>query len=134
MEQNFEISFPGGLRVDAVYNGIEIKTDQSKENGGDASAPEPYSLFLASIGTCAGIYAVSFCQARKIPMDGMKLKQINYFEMEPKKRLSRVEITLELPEGFPAKYEKAVIRAMDLCAVKKAIFDPPEMDITTVRS
>lgn len=133
MQQSVEISFPGGLRVDAVYNGMEIRTDQSKEVGGDASAPEPFALFLASIGTCAGVYALKFCQAREIPTEGMKIKQTNYFETEPQKKLVRVELALELPEGFPAKYEKAVTRAMDLCTVKKTIFSPPEIEISAAR-
>ncbi|MCB2227156.1 MAG: OsmC family protein [Desulfarculaceae bacterium] len=113
---------------------MQISTDQSKEEGGDASAPEPFALFLASLGTCAGVYALSFCRARQIPTDGMKIKQTNYFETEPQMKLVRVELALELPEGFPAKYEKAVTRAMDLCAVKKTIFNPPEIEITAARS
>ncbi|MBW2050564.1 MAG: osmotically inducible protein OsmC, partial [Deltaproteobacteria bacterium] len=50
-----EVSFPGGKRVDAQIGGFTIKTDQSRDNGGDESAPEPFQLFLASIATCAGI-------------------------------------------------------------------------------
>ena len=49
-----EISFPGGQKVDAQYRGLTIKTDQPVEDGGDESAPTPFSLFLASLGTCAG--------------------------------------------------------------------------------
>ena len=48
-----EISFPGGARVDAAFGDFVVKTDQSPHNGGEGSAPPPFSLFLASIGTCA---------------------------------------------------------------------------------
>ena len=61
-----DIRFPGGKKVDAVYKGFTVKTDQPRGEGGDGSAPEPFDLFLASIGTCAGIYALSFCQARGV--------------------------------------------------------------------
>jgi ribosomal protein S12 methylthiotransferase accessory factor len=57
------ISFPGGKRVDAHLMGRTIQTDQAREAGGDGSAPEPYTLFLSSIGTCAGIYVLGFCPA-----------------------------------------------------------------------
>ena len=70
-----EISFPGGKRVDAQYRGFTIQTDQSIKNGGDDSAPEPFNLFLASMGTCTGIYVLSFCQQRKIPTDNITLLQ-----------------------------------------------------------
>ncbi len=50
------VDFPGGARVDAHYGPYTIMTDQPAVGGGNGSAPTPFSLFLASIGTCAGIY------------------------------------------------------------------------------
>ena len=41
-----KISFPGGKRVFSDYNGFSVETDQSKEDGGDSSAPTPSELFL----------------------------------------------------------------------------------------
>jgi len=55
-----EVSFPGGTKIDAQIGEFMINTDQATANGGDESAPEPFQLFLASIATCAGIYALSF--------------------------------------------------------------------------
>ena len=52
---DMQISFSGGKKVDATYKGFTIKTDQPKDEGGNGTAPEPFSLFLASIGTCTGI-------------------------------------------------------------------------------
>ncbi|MCX6302628.1 MAG: hypothetical protein NTW82_10635 [Bacteroidia bacterium] len=56
-----EITFEGGKVVTAHTQGHSIKTDQPVDNGGSNSAPSPYDLFLASIGTCAGVYVKSFC-------------------------------------------------------------------------
>src|SRR5512140_2369253 len=67
-----EISFPGGKRVDAQFGPHLIRTDQSAEAGGEGSAPEPYSLFLASLGTCAGIFVLSFCQKRGLATEGLR--------------------------------------------------------------
>jgi len=50
-----EVFFPGGKKVNSTYKGFTVKTDQAKNEGGDGTAPEPYDLFLASIGTCAGV-------------------------------------------------------------------------------
>lgn len=127
-----EVFFPGGKRVDAKYNGHLIKTDQMTENGGQDSAPEPFALFLTSLATCAGIYALSFCQTRDIPTDGFKIIQTVTRDEETRKIID-IELDAVLPPEFPAKYEKAVIRAMNLCAVKKIILDPPPMEIKTSR-
>jgi ribosomal protein S12 methylthiotransferase accessory factor len=125
------ISFPGGKRVDATVGDVVVKTDQSKQGGGDGSAPEPYMHFLASIGTCAGIYVLGFCQSRDIPSAGIEIKQHMHWD-EVTHKLSRIELDIEVPPSFPAKYHSALVRAADQCAVKKTLQDPPEFSIQTV--
>lgn len=127
-----DISFPGGAKVDAAHNGFTIHTDQDVKSGGDNSAPTPYALFLASLATCSGLYVLRFCETRKIPTEGLGLKLI----AEPRadgKGMAVIGMDIKLPPEFPAKYEKAVIRAAELCAVKKTIVDPPEMTIAVSR-
>ncbi len=126
-----EITFPGGVRVNAQHKGFEIATDQPEKNGGENSAPSPFDLFLVSLGTCAGFFALRFCQQRDLPTEGMRLSLAAEHNPETK-RLDRVEITLNLPDGFPAKYRPAILRATDQCAVKKALDDPPEIELITI--
>jgi ribosomal protein S12 methylthiotransferase accessory factor len=122
------ITFPGGKRVDASFNGFTINTDQHPMGGGDGSAPEPFATFLASIGTCAGIYVLGFCQARGLPTEGIELVQTNEFA---DRRLARVTIDIRVPPTFPDKYLDALRRVADQCAVKKALQSPPEMVTTS---
>lgn len=120
------IRFPGNKRVDADFGTFTIPTDQTRKSGGDESAPEPYNLFLASIGTCAGYYVLAFCEARGIPVEGITLIQRHRFS-DPGHLLERVELEIVLPPGFPEKYHAAVIRAADTCGVRKAIAAGPEI-------
>lgn len=124
------ITFPGGKRVDAQLGKHHIRTDQPAPAGAD-SAPSPFNLFLASIGTCAGIYVLGFCQNRGIPTEGVQLKQRVHFDPETGV-LSNVEIDIQVPEGFPDKYKEALIRVAEQCAVKKAIAAQPTFDVRTV--
>ncbi len=130
MALEMTIDFPGGKRVDAHLRDTVIHTDQSKENGGDESAPEPYAYFLASIGTCAGIYVLGFCRSRDLPTEGIRLVQRMEWDAKGFK-LEKVEIDIEVPPSFPEKYHKALVRAADKCAVKRTIFNPPEFLIET---
>jgi ribosomal protein S12 methylthiotransferase accessory factor len=127
------VRFPGGKRVNADYDGFEIATDQAVDSGGDASAPEPYDYFLASLATCAGIYVLSFCQKRKIPSDGIRLTQ-SWSREEKTNRLESVRISIEVPVAFPAKYHSALVRAASQCSVKKTLENPPEFQVETVVS
>lgn len=127
----FTITFPGGLKVEADNGRHRILTDQHPDSGGEGSAPEPYTLFLASIGTCAGIYVLRFCQAHNLPTEGVYLFERSHWD-EARKRLARVELEVRVPPTFPEHYRDALARSANLCAVKKALFDPPEFDVRTV--
>lgn len=125
-----DVSFPGGKRVYAQAGDFLIQTDQPEAQGGDGSAPPPFTLFLASLATCAGIYVVGFCHARQIPTEGIRLVQRS--ESDPKTgRLQRVTIDLLLPADFPAQYRDSIRRAAAACKVKKTLADPPAFEVTT---
>ena len=44
-------------------------------------------------------------------------------------RIEKVTLNLTLPDGFPEKYKAAIMRSMDLCSVKKHMFNPPEFEM-----
>lgn len=116
----FKISFPGNKKVDVAFKSFEIKTDQTIKNGGDETAPEPFALFLASLGSCAGIFAKSFFDTRKIKTEGMHLTLEAFFK-KGQKHIDQLDITLYVGQDFPEKYIKPVIKAMDGCAVKNQL-------------
>jgi ribosomal protein S12 methylthiotransferase accessory factor len=126
--ETVNISFPGGKRIDAQIGEFTIHTDQSEKSGGSASAPEPFDLFLASIATCAGIFAWNFCQARDIPTAGIDLR-MDCARDEKKKLFTEMRLHLTLPEDFPEKYRSGIVRAMELCAVKRHIREAPQFII-----
>ena len=126
---SMKINFPGGVKVAAELDGFEVLSDQPERNGGDSSAPSPYDLFLASLGTCAGFFALRFCQQRELSTEGLGLT-LDLERNTETKRLDKIIMDIQLPDGFPDKYKKAIIRATEECAVKKVILDPPEFEVT----
>ncbi|MDH5590772.1 MAG: OsmC family protein [Gemmatimonadota bacterium] len=119
-----EITFPGGARVDAHMGHLVVETNQ------DGSAPAPFGLFLASIGTCAGIYVLSFLQHRGLPTDGVKVVQ--RVHTNPATRMvGQVDLDIVVPPDFPEKYHSALVRAANQCAVKKHLEQPPVFNVQT---
>ena len=127
---DMEVVFPGGKRVNAIYKGFTIETDQSKKDGGEGSAPAPFDLFLASLGTCTGIYALLFCQARHIPTEELKLSLHSERNSESR-MIEKIAIEIQLPPEFPEKYREAMIRVAGKCSVKKHLENPPDFEIYT---
>jgi ribosomal protein S12 methylthiotransferase accessory factor len=126
------VKFPGGKKVDALVDGMLVKTDQPVRSGGDGSAPSPFDLFAASLGACAGYYVLSFCQARSLPTEGVVLKQ--RFGFDDKHTVQAVELDIEVPESFPARYRDALVRAAEGCTVKRAIDAQPRFSVRAVET
>ncbi|NOY81237.1 MAG: osmotically inducible protein OsmC [Kiritimatiellaeota bacterium] len=126
-----DVSFPGGKKITAIVDGHVVQTDQPERAGGENSAPQPLSLFLVSLATCAGTYAQEFCHARKIATEGMKLTVRCVWDSD-QHRYTGIKFELALPKDFPEKYRRAIVRAMNLCTVKRCILDPPEFEVETV--
>jgi putative redox protein len=133
MLPSMEIRFPGGLEVEALTGGFSILTDQPASDGGAGVAPSPFDLFLASIGTCAGIYALRFCQQRNLETEGLAL-ELTAEKGEDARRVARIRIEIRLPPAFPARYREAILRAVDQCKVKRHILEPPQFEVTAVAS
>ncbi len=116
------------MRVDAVHEGFRMRTDQPVACGGEGSAASPFDLFLASIGTCAGYYALRFCQQRNLQTDGLGLSVD--FERDPSgKRVSVVRIQITVAPTFPERYRAALLRAVDQCTVKRHLEQPPRFEV-----
>jgi putative redox protein len=123
-----EITLDGGKVVTAHTHGHLIRTDQPLDNGGGNTAPAPFDLFLAAIGTCAGIYVKSFCDNRKIPTDNIRIIQTAEFDKATGLPVD-ITIDIKLPPDFPEKYKDSVINVAELCKVKKSIMSPPVFNV-----
>ena len=125
------VTFPGGKRVDAQLGQHLIRTDQPVSNGGEDTAPSPFNLFLASLGTCAGIFVLSFCKNRNLSTEGIRIVQRARVHEETGV-LAEVDLDIQVPPSFPEKYRDALIRVADGCSVKKAIQAQPTFNVRTV--
>ena len=131
MTKDIIITSGGKKKVNAQIGGIQIKTDQPVAAGGDGAGPDPFSLFLSSIGTCAGVYVFYFCQKRNIPTDNIKI--IEKLERRDSGGIGKITLDISLPDDFPEKYRSALIKSAEMCAVKKALENPPSIDVFTTK-
>jgi ribosomal protein S12 methylthiotransferase accessory factor len=125
------VSLPGGRRVDVQVGRYTLHTDQPLELGGEASAPDPFSVVLASLAACAGSYVLAFCQARGIPSSDIQIVETTQNDPHTGRPAS-LSLEIHLPASFPERYRSAVAHAAAACKVKRVLLDPPRIDITTV--
>jgi ribosomal protein S12 methylthiotransferase accessory factor len=124
------IDFPGGARVDAHFNGFTVATDQATHGGGESSSPTPFATFLASIGTCAGIYVLGFCKQRGISTEGIQIVQ-RMHSNPATGMVGKIDLEIQVPDDFPQKYRSSLVRTAELCTVKKHFENPPSFEVYT---
>jgi len=128
---DIKVTFGEGMEVLAHFKEYTVKTDQSVQSGGQGSAPDPFSLFLSGLACCSGFFVSRFCQLRKIPTDGIQL-MLTHDMNEDEHLIENIKIEIQLPANFPQKYIKALVRATDHCSVKRALMNPPHIEVTSV--
>jgi len=128
MARRIEVEFAGGMKVNARVADHLIRTDQPLRGGGQGSAPAPMDYFLASLATCSALYALEFCRTRGIPTE--ELKVVMEIEKDRRRKIySPIRIRLSLPPGFPEKYRPAIVRAVNLCTVKRHMDTKPDFEV-----
>lgn len=125
------VTLPGARRVDAQVGSHVVRTDQAVDDGGEDSAASPFQLFLAAIGTCAGVFVQGFCAKREISTEGIRILERPHIHAETGALLS-VELEIQVPPTFPERYREALVRVADKCSVKQAIQAQPTFDVKTV--
>jgi putative redox protein len=118
------VDFPGGLKVDAHFDEFVVSSDQPVKGGGENSAPSPFNIFLASIANCAGFYVMSFCKKHDLSVEGVRVIQRMYSNPTTH-MVDAIDLEIQVPASFPAKYYDALVKAADLCKVKQHLATPP---------
>jgi len=124
------VTLPSARRVDAQVGKHVVHTDQSVEDGGEDAAPSPFQLFLAAIGTCAGVFVQGFCAKREISAEGIRI--VERSRVNEAGALVAVDLEIQVPPSFPEKYREALVRVAEKCSVKQAIQAQPKFEVKTV--
>ena len=119
MNASMEIHFPGGRKVYSDYKGFTIKTDQSKEDGGDNTASTPSDLFFAAVGACMGLYALDFCKRRKIDPGQLKIS-VDVRSHDKTRLVEKMIFNIDLASEFPQKYTSSPDPGHEAVLLKKA--------------
>jgi ribosomal protein S12 methylthiotransferase accessory factor len=65
---------------------------------------------------------------RGLSTDGIKIIQkMNYNRMT--NHVGDIDIHIDLPEGFPEKYQKAIVNVVNQCPVKQHLISPPTFNV-----
>ena len=91
----------------------------------------PPEFLLASLGTCAGFYAVQYLRTRGLPVEGIRVV-ITAEKAKQPVRVGSFRIEVTVPNLDPA-HEAGVLRAVKACLVHNTLLNAPVIE-TVVRA
>ncbi len=86
----------------------------------------PAELFIASLGTCIGVYAVRFCNRHNLPTAGLKVS-LDWTVVKDPGRIGTIKAELHYPHDIPETEKKGLLRMAEACFVHESIVHPPEI-------
>lgn len=127
------VRFLDGVRFEAEARGHTILCDQPVENGGQDSGMTPPEFLLASLGTCAGYYALQYLKTRGLSTAGLVVKVEAGKAAQPS-RMDQFQILIEVPGLADEKHREGVIRAAKNCLVHNTLLHAPSINLAIVDS
>jgi ribosomal protein S12 methylthiotransferase accessory factor len=116
---DIEIKYGEYGRIIPYIGGREITMNES-----------PFLVFLATAGMCSAVYVQAFLNQRGLSTDGVKIIQrMDYNQFT--NMVGKIDIMVDLPEEFPAKYNNAIKNVVGQCPVKKHLADAPAFNVIT---
>ena len=118
-----------GYRFESEVRGHTIVVDSPEEFGGADGGPMPPELLATALGTCIGMYAMSYCTNRKIPTEGLAV-HTDWEKGTNPSRIASIHITIDPPTGLPECQREAFVSAVGKCMVHYTLCHSPEITIS----
>ena len=116
----------GDVQFEASARGHRVVCDQPANNGGWDEGMTPPEFLLASLGTCAGYYAVQYLKARKLSTEGLAI-QVHAEKATQPARLSQFRIEVTVP-GLDPQHEAGVLNAVHKCLIHNTLLNAPAIE------
>ncbi len=118
----------GGVQFEVKARNHTVICDQVVENGGFDEGMTPPEFLLASLGTCAGYYAVQYLKARNLPMEGLRIRTTADKAKAPA-RLTDFHIEIEYPHDLDERHHEGIVRAVHACLIHNTLLNAPRIDV-----
>jgi len=117
------VIYRGDLRCEAVHepSGTHLFTDAPVDNRGRGESFSPTDLLAASIGTCMltimGIRAAEHGWS----IEGSRARLEKHMAAAPRRRISRVEVAIEVPSELDEHARETLVQAALGCPVHASL-------------
>lgn len=126
-----KIAYRSGKKFIATCRGKQLIIDQPLENGGTDEGMTPPEAFIASIGSCMGVYVLNYCRNANINPTDMILS-IEWDKAKSPARISKINVEIKIPKSKMKERSEAILKVANHCLVHQTLLQPPKMEINLV--
>ncbi len=118
----------GAVQFEVKARGQSLVSDQPEANGGFDEGMTPPELMLASLGSCAGFYAVDYLKRQNIVAPGTRVRVTAEKAKNPA-RLDDFHIEVDVPAELSEEHRKGVEEAVHRCLIHNTLLHPPKIEL-----
>src|ERR1035437_7741624 len=121
----------GAVQFEINARSHRVYSDQPVENGGVDEGMTPPELMLASLGACAGYYAVDYLKRSKVPSEGVRVRTTAE-KVPGRPRLDDIHSELECPGVVEERHQKGLLEAVRKCLIHNTLLHTPKIRVDLV--
>jgi putative redox protein len=118
----------GSVQFEITARQHRVVSDQPVEQGGFDEGMTPPELMLASLGSCAGFYAVQYLKKYKLAAQGTRVR-VTADKAKNPARLDNFRIEVEVPVELGTEHEAGLEEAVHYCLIHNTLLMPPKIDL-----
>lgn len=124
-----KVNYRGGIAFEAKARQHSLTIDLAQEKGGEDSGMNPPEIFMASLGSCIGVYVVRYCKNAKIDAEGLSI-DLEWQLSDDKTKISEIKARIALPKAEVGKRDKAILEVAHHCLIHNTILCQPQIHMT----
>lgn len=124
--------YEGGLHSNIQHgpSGARLETDAPVDNQGKGEAFSPTDLLAASLASCM-LTTMGIVAAREgWVMDGAAARIEKHMNLEPRRRVGRVVVEIDLPAGLPIAARSRLEEVARGCPVAVSLHPETKVDLS----
>ena len=124
-----KLTYEGDLHCSATHgpSGNVLVTDAPVDNNGRGQAFSPTDLVATALGACMATVIGIVAKRKEIAVEGMKIAVRKHMSVDPPRRISKLEVDLEIPLPADHPDRKVIESAARGCPVHHSIH--PDIEV-----
>ena len=123
--------YEGGLHTTALHgpSRSRIETDAPVDNRGKGEAFSPTDLLATSLASCMLTTMAIRGEREGWVLDGARARVEKHMELEPRRRVGRIVVAIEMPAGLPPASRSVLEETAHGCPVAMSIHPDTKIDL-----